>query len=100
MFSGLATAVAPGGTLLVVGHLLGEGWGHGQHHAHDPGVLYTAEDVASLLDPEEWRDVVTETRERDPEAVSPFNDEPGTYVDNGERWQAQDIPEGEPEVLP
>jgi hypothetical protein len=33
-------------------------------------VLYTAEDVASLLDPEEWRDVVTETRERDPEAVS------------------------------
>jgi SAM-dependent methyltransferase len=69
MFRRLATAVAPGGTLLVVGHLLGEDWGHGQHHAHDPGVLYTAEDVASLLDPEEWRDVVTETRERDPQAA-------------------------------
>ena len=59
-----------GRDLLVVGHLLGDHWGHGQHHAHDPGVLYTAEDVASLLDPEEWRDVVTETRDRDPEAVS------------------------------
>ena len=70
MFRGLAAAVAPGGTLLVVGHRLGEHWGHGQHHAHDPGVLYTAEDVASLLDPQEWHDVVTETRDRDPEAVS------------------------------
>ena len=69
MFRRLATAVAPGGTLLVVGHLLGEHWGHGQHHAHDPGVLYTAEDVASLLDPEEWLDVVTETRERDHQAA-------------------------------
>jgi SAM-dependent methyltransferase len=70
MFRRLASAVAPGGTLLVVGHLLADHWGHGEHHAHDPGVLYTAEDVASLLDPEEWRDVVTETRDRDPEAVS------------------------------
>jgi SAM-dependent methyltransferase len=69
MFRRLATAVAPGGTLLVVGHLLGEHWDHGQHHAHDPGVLYTAEDVASLLDPDEWLDVVTETRERDHRAA-------------------------------
>jgi SAM-dependent methyltransferase len=69
MFARLAAAVAPGGTLLVVGHLMGEQWGHGQHHAHDPGVLYTAEDVAALLDPEEWRDVVTETRDREPEAA-------------------------------
>ncbi len=66
MFAGLAAAVAPGGTLLVVGHLLGEHCGHGEHHAHDPGALYTAVDVAALLDPEEWRDVVTETRDRDP----------------------------------
>ena len=69
MFAGLAAAVAPGGTLLVVGHLLGEHWGHGEHHAHDPGVLYTAEDVAAPLHPDEWPDVVTETRERDPEAA-------------------------------
>jgi SAM-dependent methyltransferase len=69
MFAGLAAAVAPGGTLLVVGHLMGEHWGHGSHHAHEPGVLYTAEDVAELLDPDEWRDVVTETRDREPEAA-------------------------------
>jgi hypothetical protein len=70
MFARLAAAVAPGGTLLVVGHLLGEEWQHGQHHAHEPGALYTAEEVAALLDPEQWRDVVTEVRDRDPEAAS------------------------------
>jgi SAM-dependent methyltransferase len=67
LFERLAAAVAPGGTLLVVGHLLGEAAGH--HHAHDPDLLYTAEDVAAVLDPAEWRDVVTETRDRDPGAV-------------------------------
>jgi SAM-dependent methyltransferase len=81
MFARLAAAVAPGGTLLVVGHLLGEDWVHGQHHAHDPGVLYTAEDVAALLDPDEWVDVVTETRDRDPEAaVQTGNPVPDTVL--------------------
>ena len=70
MFQRLAASVAPGGTLLVVGHLLGEAWGHGQHHAHDPGALYTAEDVAAVLEPGVWGDVVTETRDRDPEATA------------------------------
>ncbi|WP_104525572.1 class I SAM-dependent methyltransferase [Blastococcus atacamensis] len=68
VFRRLAAAVAPGGTLLVVGHLMGDQWGHGQHHAHDPGALYTAEDVAAQLAAGEW-DVVTETRERDPAAA-------------------------------
>ncbi len=68
MFAGLAAAVAPGGTLLVVGHLLGDDRVHGSHHAHDPGAMYTAEDVAAELAPGEW-DVVTETRERDPHAA-------------------------------
>ena len=69
MFQRLAAAVAPGGTLLVVGHLMGDDWEHGQHHAHEPGVLYTAEDVAAALDPVEWTDVVTGTRDRDPDAA-------------------------------
>jgi SAM-dependent methyltransferase len=68
MFRRLAAAVARGGTLLVVGHLLGDDWVHGAHHAHDPGAMYTAEDVAAVLDAGEW-DVVTEARERDPEAT-------------------------------
>ncbi len=77
MFRRLADAVAPGGTLLVVGHLLtrdhghghGEHEGHGQLHERDPEAFYTAEDVAALLEPGEWSDVVTETRDRDPAAA-------------------------------
>ena len=80
LFRRLAAAVAPGGTLLVVGHLLVEGAGHGEHgnggehgqgqpHRHDPDAFYTAEDVADLLDPDDWDDVVTEIRDRDPAAA-------------------------------
>ena len=81
LFRGLAAAVAPGGTLLVVGHLLdgshdhghhgrpdGGQQGHGELHERDPEAFYTAEDVAAMLDPREWH-VVTETRERDPQAA-------------------------------
>jgi SAM-dependent methyltransferase len=69
LFRRLAAAVAPGGTLLVVGHLHGAGWGHGHAHAHEAGALYTAEDVAAVLDPEQWSELVTETRDRDPSAA-------------------------------
>lgn len=69
MFRRLAAAVAPGGTLLVVGHRHGGQWGHGHSHAHEAGALYAAEDVAAVLDPAEWTDVVTETRDRDPGAA-------------------------------
>lgn len=80
VFRRLAAAVSPGGTLLVVGHLLEGGAGHAHGHAdagehghggldrHDPEAFYTAEDVAALLDPGEWHAVVTEARPRDPEA--------------------------------
>lgn len=86
LFRRLAGAVAPGGTLLVVGHLLSGGEGHehehepghepgNEHgreelHRHDPEAFHTAEDVAAVLDPAEWADVVTETRDRDPEAAT------------------------------
>jgi hypothetical protein len=45
---------------------------------------------------------VTDIREMwwDGEALSPFNGQAGTYLDNGERWQRDEIPEGGPEVLP
>ncbi len=69
MFRRLAAAVKPGGTLLVVGHQHGDEWGSGHAHAHEAGALYTADDVAAVLDPDEWADVVTETRDRDPGAV-------------------------------
>lgn len=77
MFRRLAAAVAPGGTLLVVGHLLVEGddqhgHGHGDDHPlheRDPAAFCTAEEVLSTFDPTGWQDVVTETRDRDPEAT-------------------------------
>jgi SAM-dependent methyltransferase len=62
-FLRLAGAVAPGGSLLVVGH-----------HPSDlettvrrprgPGVLYTADDVAALLDPRDWQARVNDARPR------------------------------------
>ena len=92
LFRRLADAVAPGGTLLVVGHLLvegdehdhGHGHGHdggvgdgrGQLHERDPAAFYTAEEVMAALDPAQWQDVVTETRDRDPAAA----DRTGNHV--------------------
>jgi hypothetical protein len=51
--------VAPGGTLLVVGHLQSDGHGHGHGEGHDHGAppehaSVTAADVAGRLHPEAW----------------------------------------------
>lgn len=64
VFRRLAAAVAIGGTLLIVGH-----------HPSDlettvrrprmPGVLYTAEEIAGLLDPQAWETLVQSARRRD-----------------------------------
>ncbi len=59
-YARVAQWVAPGGTLLVVGHRhdLGRVQGHG-HGAHHPDhATATAAQVVSLLDPAQW-DVVT-----------------------------------------
>ena len=70
LFRRLAAAVAPGGTLLVVGHLLDGAAAHAHGSGHlDPSVFYRAEEVAAVLDPGSWRDVVTESRDRDPGAA-------------------------------
>jgi hypothetical protein len=44
---------------------------------------------------------ITDVREIwwDPDTPSPFNGRPGTYRDNGERYERGDFPEGDPEVF-
>ncbi|HEY6744729.1 MAG TPA: class I SAM-dependent methyltransferase [Mycobacteriales bacterium] len=77
----LAGAVAPGGTLLVVGHDIGEGAGPGAGHGHDagpgaghgggaehgghaPGVYPSAAELAADLEPAAWEIVAAEQRQR------------------------------------
>lgn len=55
----LAAAVAPGGTLLLVGHEVGE-----QHRGHAPGVYPGATELAADLDPAGWEVVTAEQRQR------------------------------------
>ena len=64
LFPALADAVAPGGTLLVVGHdadaLPGGAGRHG-----DPGMLFTVDEVVGRLSPDAWGVEVAEVRPRD-----------------------------------
>nr|WP_240809092.1 class I SAM-dependent methyltransferase [Microbispora catharanthi] len=69
LFARLAAAVAPGGTLLIVGHhpsdLLTK-----VRRMHFPQMMFTAEEVAASLDPAEWEVTAAEARPRtavDPE---------------------------------
>jgi len=53
MHAGMAAAVRPGGTLLVVGHHFSDlDTSVRRPHRHD--LMFTAEEVAAVLDPEEW----------------------------------------------
>ncbi|MGY1603706.1 FAD-dependent oxidoreductase [Geodermatophilus sp. SYSU D00815] len=61
--AGLAAAVAPGGTLLVVNHDPSELAGGLPRHAR-PEYFASAEDLAALLDPAEWEVQVAERRPR------------------------------------
>ncbi|MFE9688967.1 class I SAM-dependent methyltransferase [Micromonospora sp. NPDC005806] len=58
LFRRLAAAVAPGGTLLVVGHAPTES------SPHAPGSHVTPEEVAASLDPDRWDVLVAEVRSR------------------------------------
>ena len=50
----LAAAVRPGGMLLIVGHHPSDLESAGHLRTHRPDLLFTAEDIAGLLDPDEW----------------------------------------------
>ncbi len=66
----IADWVAPGGTLLIVGHLLtaanGHGHGHGPHggHDHPPEASATPASVTARLDRAVWEIVAAEERHR------------------------------------
>jgi SAM-dependent methyltransferase len=62
VYARLAAAVAPGGTLLIVGHEPSEL--HTGLNGHEPDLFATAEQLAADLDPEEWEILVAESRSR------------------------------------
>ncbi len=69
LFTRLAAAVAPGGTLLIVGHHPGD-LQTTMHRPHRPDMFFTAEDIARSLDPGQWDVVTADARPRaatDPE---------------------------------
>jgi len=69
LFARLAAAVAPGGTLLIVGHHPSD-LHTTAHRMHFPDMMFTAEQVAAALDPNTWQVLAAEARPRpavDPE---------------------------------
>jgi thioredoxin reductase/SAM-dependent methyltransferase len=63
LFARLADAVAPGGTLLVVGHHPSD-LRTSAHRVNLPDFMYTADEVADSLDPARWEIVAAEARPR------------------------------------
>lgn len=74
-FARLAAAVAPGGTLLVVGH---DGAGMEEHHAHSADKFFGAEEVVTGLG-DGWDVRVAESRPR--RAIGP----------DGREWDLRDV---------
>jgi len=63
LFSRLADAVAPGGTLLIVGHDVSDV--HTTvHRMPDPDLFFTARELAAALDTGRWQIEIAETRPR------------------------------------
>jgi SAM-dependent methyltransferase len=63
LFARLAAAVAPGGTLLVVGHDFGD-LAAGAHRPPEPDRFFTAEEVAGSLEGDQWDVLVADARPR------------------------------------
>jgi thioredoxin reductase/SAM-dependent methyltransferase len=63
VFARLAAAVAPGGTLLIVGHDVSD-LEIGASRPHDPDMFWSADELAASLDPAEWQIAVAEARPR------------------------------------
>jgi thioredoxin reductase/protein-L-isoaspartate O-methyltransferase len=63
LFARLAAAVAPGGTLLIVGHHP-SGLRTTAARMHFPDMMFTAEEVASSLDPTAWEVLAADARPR------------------------------------
>jgi len=68
VYARLAAAVAPGGTLLIVGHEPSElhrgSVGSFGEHDHEPDMFFSAEQLAADLDPAAWEVLVTDSRPR------------------------------------
>ncbi|SCL31472.1 Thioredoxin reductase [Micromonospora rhizosphaerae] len=63
LFARLAAAVAPGGTLLIVGHHPSD-LRTTAHRMHFPELMFTAEEIAASLDPASWQVCAAEARPR------------------------------------
>jgi SAM-dependent methyltransferase len=63
LFTQLGAAVAPGGSLLIVGHDFSD-HAAGAHRPDMPEMFFTAQDVAASLARGEWEVLVTEARPR------------------------------------
>jgi SAM-dependent methyltransferase len=63
LFGRLAAAVAPGGTLLIVGHDISD-LETGAHRPDMPEMFFTADEVAGSLDVDRWEVVTVEARPR------------------------------------
>ncbi len=63
LFARLAAAVAPGGTLLIVGHDISD-LETGVHRPDMPEMFFTADEVAGSLDSARWEIVTAEARPR------------------------------------
>ena len=78
LFQRLAAAVAPGGTLLVVGHDVSHDVSHlgtAAHRVHAADRFFTADEVAASLPPGEWEVLVADARPR------PANEHEGAVRD-------------------